>query len=73
MFKNKNISTAVIDHTIAHELVHYTHGFSSKKARLHKYPHAGRVVKREMESRGMGHLNKAYRSWVKVYREQLSR
>lgn len=71
MFKDKNIPAEVVDHTIAHELVHYTHGFSSKKARLHKYPHAGGIVRKEMADRGMEHLNDAYREWVKKYREQL--
>lgn len=71
MFKDESIPTTVVDHTLAHELVHYAHGFSSKRARLHKYPHAGGVVKKEMESRGMGHLNKAYRAWVKQYRKKL--
>lgn len=71
MFKKESIPTEVVDHTLAHELVHYAHGFSSKKARLHKYPHAGGVVKREMELRGMGYLNKAYRTWVRQYRQQL--
>ncbi len=71
MFKNQSIPTEVVDHTLAHELVHFAHGFSSKRARLHKYPHAGGVVQREMEQRGVGHLNKAYKSWIKQYRKQL--
>lgn len=71
MFKNKNIPNEVIDHTIAHELVHYAHGFSSKRTRLHKYPHAGGVVNKEMKDRGMAHLIKAYSVWVKQYRDQL--
>lgn len=72
MFKNKSISAEVVDHTIAHELVHYTHGFSSKRVRLHKYPHAGGIVNKEMTRRGMGYLIKAYRLWVKDYRKQLA-
>lgn len=71
MFKDPRIPTEVVDNTIAHELTHYTHGFSSKKIRLHRYPHAGGVVKKEMEERGMGHLYIAYRNWVKQYRQQL--
>ena len=71
MFKDEKIPTAVVDHTLAHELVHYAHGFSSKKTRLHKYPHAGGVVQREMEERGVGHLNKAYKAWVSGYRQKL--
>ncbi len=71
MFKDLSIPPEVVDHTIAHELTHYAHGFSSQKTRLHKYPHAGGVVRREMSERGMQHLNDAYRQWVKIYREQL--
>src|SRR3989344_9565614 len=43
MFRDVLIPVEVVDHTIGHELVHYTHGFSSSKPRLHKYPHAGGV------------------------------
>lgn len=68
MFKKLDIPVEVVDHTIGHELTHYAHGFSSKRARLHKYPHAGGVVQREMEKRGMGYLTKAYKKWIKLYR-----
>lgn len=71
MFKNLKIPEAVVDHTVGHELVHYAHGFSSSNPRLHKYPHAGGVVKKEMEERGMGYLHKAYKEWVKEYRKTL--
>lgn len=71
MFKDKKIPTSVVDHTLAHELVHYAHGFSSKRTRLHKYPHAGGVVQKEMEERGVGYLNRAYRVWVKQYKKKL--
>lgn len=72
MFKKNTIPVEVVDHTIAHELVHYTHGFSSKNPRLHRYPHAGGVVQKEMEERGVGFLNRAYKKWVKQYRKQLA-
>lgn len=72
MFKLSKIPVEVVDHTIAHELVHYTHGFSSKRVRLHRYPHEGGIVQREMETRGMKHLIKAYKDWMKVYRQQLT-
>lgn len=73
MFKDVKIPAEVVDHTIGHELVHYTHGFSSTQTRLHKYPHAGGVVKKEMGERGMGHLYLAYREWIKEYRQALRR
>lgn len=72
MFKNSSIPVEVVDHTLAHELVHYAHGFSSKRTRLHKYPHAGGIVQKEMKNRGMIYLIRAYREWVKKYRIQLA-
>ncbi len=72
MFKNVRIPVQVVDHTIAHEMVHYTHGFSSKRTRLHKYPHAGGIVQKEMLARGMGRLIKAYKDWIVSYRRRLS-
>lgn len=71
MFKDNKIPKEVVDHTIAHELIHYTHGFSSKRIRMHKYPHAGGVVRKEMRERGMEYLYVAYRKWVKQYRTAL--
>ena len=71
MFKDSKIPSEVVDHTIGHELTHYAHGFSSVHPRLHRYPHAGGVVKREMETRGMGHLHTAYKNWIKQYRKQI--
>lgn len=71
MFKDPKIPAEVVDHTIGHELTHYAHGFSSIQPRLHRYPHAGGVVKKEMMERGMGYLHKAYKEWVKGYRKEL--
>lgn len=71
MFKNPLVPMEVVDHTIGHELAHYTHGFSSVYPKLHRYPHAGGIVKREMEARGMAHFYLAYRAWIKQYRQTL--
>lgn len=68
LFKNPQVPTLVVDYTIAHELTHYSHGFSSPHPKQHKYPHEGGVVKKEMLQRGMGYLNKAYHLWVKEYK-----
>lgn len=72
MFKEESIPQAVIDHTIAHELTHYAHGFSSPHARKHKHPHQGGVIQKEMEAHGLGHLYQAYKAWVKDYRKVLA-
>ena len=71
MFKDEKIPVEVVDHTIAHELCHYAHGFSSPKTRLHKYPHHGGIIKKELEARNLHQLVKAYRLWLKQYRETL--
>lgn len=71
MFKDPQIPVEVVDHTIAHELCHYTHGFSSPKPRLHKYPHHGGVIKKELKARNLHHLVKAYDVWLKQYRKTL--
>lgn len=73
MFKDAKIPQEVVDHTIAHELSHYAHGFSSPHAQLHRYPHEGGVVRTEMENRGLGHLTKAYKLWIREYRKELER
>ena len=71
MFKDPAAPAEMVDHTIGHELVHYAHGFSSTHPRLHKYPHAGGVVKKEMAERGMGYLYDIYKNWMRKYREKL--
>ncbi len=71
MFKDLSVAEEVVDHTIAHELCHYAHGFSSPHQRLHRFPHEGGVIKKEMETRGLVHLFNAYRAWIKSYREEL--
>lgn len=73
MFKDLSIPPEIIDHTIAHELCHYTHGFSSPKQKMHKFPHHGGVIVRELEERNLHHLVIAYKAWVKHYRQQLKR
>lgn len=71
MFRDPKIPIDVIDHTIAHELCHYTHGFSSPNPRLHIYPHHGGVIRRELQARGLEYLVKSYSKWMKQYRDQL--
>lgn len=72
MFKDPKVPVEVIDHTISHEMVHYAHGFSSNKRRMHRYPHEGGVVHQEMERRGLSYLTKAYKDWIKLYRQELT-
>lgn len=71
MFRDEGIPMEVIDHTIAHELCHYTHGFSSPNPKLHKYPHSGGVIRQELGKRGLVSLVKAYGLWIKKYKNFL--
>lgn len=71
MFARESIPVDVVRYTIAHELCHYAHGFSSANRRLFRYPHHGGVVNGELTSRGAKHLIVAFKKWLKIYRKQI--
>lgn len=71
MFRDPKYPIEVIDHTIAHELVHYTQGFSSPHPKMHAYPHRGGVIDRELNERGLKHLVFIYNVWVVQYKRSL--
>lgn len=71
LFKDSGIPQEIVDHTIAHELVHYTHGFSSPQPRLHQHPHRGGVMDKELKKRGLTKLVDFYKEWVKTYIKSL--
>lgn len=52
LFNDEKIPEYIIDLTIAHELVHYMHGFSSPYERKYQYPHKHGVVRKELIKRG---------------------
>lgn len=64
-FRSENIPPYVVCNTLAHELVHYVHGFSSPQAQRYRYPHQGGVVSREIAARGLGTLEKKSKKWLK--------
>ncbi len=73
LFKEEIIPEYIIDLTIAHELIHYSHGFSSPLPRKYKHPHAGGVVTRELKARGFEHLLRKEKQfvkndWIKIYK-----
>jgi hypothetical protein len=70
-FRVESFPQEVVDHTIAHELVHYAQGFSSPNPRLHRYPHRGGVIDKELNGRGLDHLVQFYKKWVKDYVKNL--
>ena len=74
LFAHEKVPEAMIDATIAHELVHYMHGFQSPYQRLYTHPHAGGIVTRELKKRGFGHIlafEKKFlrKDWQNIHKE----
>ena len=51
--------------TIAHELVHYAHGFGSPLPRKYRHPHQGNIVSQELAARGLGKELMRWEEWTK--------
>jgi len=66
IFADESIPTEIIDATIAHELCHYIHGFSSSLPQLLSHPHRGGVVNTEIRNRGLGHILDFQTRWLKT-------
>lgn len=71
MFASEEVPADVVVYTIAHELCHYAHGFSSSNKRLFRHPHHGGVVNKEITDRGGKHLIVAYKKWIREYRKKI--
>lgn len=69
LFREIIIPESIIDLTIAHEMIHYSHGFNSPHPKLFKYPHQGGIVKRDLLKRGFGNLLREERKFVKKWPE----
>jgi hypothetical protein len=66
-FRSQTIPEYVVAETIAHELVHYAHGFESPLPKLYRYPHEGRIVQAELTKRGLGKQHRVARAWLKTH------
>lgn len=64
-FQDERVPEYVVDGTIAHELVHYVHGFHSPLQQVYKHPHKGGIVKKELVKRGLGEVHKNAEVWLK--------
>jgi hypothetical protein len=67
LFRDPAIPEQIISATLAHELCHYAHGFSSPLPRKYSSPHAGGVILREMKKRGLEALYHFERQWTKAH------
>lgn len=65
LFKDNSIPEFLIDSVIAHEMVHYAHGFASPHEKKYATPHAGGIIKREMKERGLEDLFILQKKWLK--------
>lgn len=65
LFQDEKIPEYVVSSVIAHELVHYTHGFHSPLEQRYETPHAGGVVGRELGKRGLGGDYEKQKRWLK--------
>lgn len=65
LFKNPVIPEYIIDITLAHELVHYSHGFNSPLKKLYKHPHKGGIVEKELKKRGFYNSIKLEKEFIK--------
>lgn len=50
--------------TLAHEMVHYLHGFGSPLPRRYRNPHRGRIVEKELFARGFYEEFQEYEEWI---------
>lgn len=65
LLKNEEVPEYVVEAVLAHELVHYCHGFSSPLPRLYRYPHQAGIVDKELVKRGFKQVLEQERVWTK--------
>jgi len=65
LFRYEDVPEYIIDLVLAHELVHYSHGFNSLHKKRFKYPHKGGVVTKELLKKGFGHLLRKEKIFIK--------
>jgi len=66
LLREPEVPSLIIDQIIAHEIVHYVHGFGSERPRDLKHPHQGGVIVKEFQKRGLWELYRYYKSWMNL-------
>ena len=67
LLQHPHVPDYVLLTTIAHELVHYKHGFGSPLPRRYKHPHANGVVDHELEAHQLGDPIRLCNEWIDQY------
>jgi hypothetical protein len=65
LFKDLRVPEDIIKLTIAHEIVHFMHGFHSHLPKQFKHPHKGGIVDKELIKRGFRYALKNEKQWIK--------
>ena len=65
LFRDTRVPEYVVMATIAHEMCHYAHGFSSPLDQKFSNPHQGGIVTKEMKTRGFEKELKSQKKWLK--------
>lgn len=64
LLRHLEVPTYITTITVAHEMVHYAHGFGSPLPRRYKYPHRGGIVQKELFNRGLRPDFDLYLDWI---------
>lgn len=64
-FRDPEIPEFVLDAVIAHEFMHYAHGFASPHRQAFRYPHKGGVVDEDLKKRGLADILQLQKRWLK--------
>ncbi len=67
LLRHPDVPEVLLTVTVAHELVHYSHGFGSPLPRRYRHPHLGGVVERDLEQRGFGAMVLEYDRWIEAH------
>jgi hypothetical protein len=67
LFSDSELPLFVLEETLAHELVHYLHGFGSGLPQRYRHPHQGGVVEQELYARGLGETHEKAEAWRKAH------
>ena len=65
VLQHNDVPEYVIDAVLAHEFIHYAHGFNSPLQRLYRYPHQSGIVDKEMIKRGLKKELVLEKEWTK--------
>ncbi len=64
-FRDPQIPSYVVDAVLAHEFMHYGHGFASPHEQAYDFPHQGGVIDNDLKERGLYDILQSEKVWIK--------